>query len=61
MSIRKRRKAAKMAGFYLWNRDQVRYIRLNSKLFEHNRFITPKFPHIKWAEAMYDEISRRDN
>lgn len=55
MSIRKVRKDAKMHGYYLWNKDLIRYIKLNSKLFEHTRFTHPKFPHYKWAKAIYLE------
>jgi len=45
----------------LWNtHDQIDYIQLNSRLFEHTRFTHSKFPHRKWAEARYNENKSKE-
>lgn len=53
MKYRKTKKVFKNNGNFLWNHDQVRFIRLNSQIFLHPYYNNPKFPHRKWAEAQY--------
>lgn len=56
MRVRLYKKKYKQNLGFLWNsHDQINYIKLNSKLFEHQRFSYSKFPHRKWAEARYFE------
>lgn len=61
--MRKRlyKKRYKQNWSFLWNtHDQIDYIQLNSKLFEHQRFAYSKFPHRKWAEARYNENKNKE-
>lgn len=61
MKTRLYKKRYKQNWGFLWNmHDQIDYIQLNSRLFEHTRFTHYKFPHRKWAEARYLEIYKGD-
>lgn len=53
MKYKNTKKSFKNDGNFLWNHDQVRFIRMNSQIFLHPYYNNPKFPHRKWSEARY--------
>lgn len=61
MKARLYKKKYKQNWGFLWSyHDQIDYIQLNSRLYMHQRFTHPKFPHYKWAKARYLENHKGD-
>ena len=59
MNVRKVKKNWVKHNYWLWNRHgMIKYVQRSSRYYGHPRDETPKFPHRKWAQAVYLETRR---